>query len=208
MFAGAEQDRRYRKMHLVDQPLLQILPNCRNATAQAYVPTVRGCLRTLQRFVDATRDEVKSRSPCHRQGLARMVCQYEHRHVVGRLFSPPATPALVRPWPANRSEHVAAHDPGADSIEATCREFVIDARRAPRLADYSLECARRDDPFVQASTALAKRVLEALLRAGAIAIDGHRETADAEFWHVTGRSFCSSFLNASRLSVASAHGFR
>ena len=49
---------------------------------------------------------------------ARVMRQHEHRHVVRRLVAPPALPALVRPWPADRPEHVPAQDPGADSLEA------------------------------------------------------------------------------------------
>src|SRR5688500_17019411 len=86
----------------------------------------------------------------HLQWRTRMVRQDEDRHMVRRIGTPPPFPLVVRPRPAHRPEHVAAHDPGAKILERTCREVVVHAGR-PALAPLyvPLKGAGRYAPAVQ-----------------------------------------------------------
>jgi hypothetical protein len=53
--------------------------------------------------------------------------QHEHRTVVRRVIPPPAVPLLIAPRPADGTEHVAAHNGGADTDLALCHEVVVEA---------------------------------------------------------------------------------
>jgi hypothetical protein len=70
---------------------------------------------------------------------------------------------IVRPGSAHRSEHVAAHDPGAEILERACREVVVDAGR-PAISplDLPLEGAGWKEPLVQLFAAAAERLVAAL----------------------------------------------
>src|SRR5258707_13061965 len=114
MFAAAEQNGRDRKVHLVDEARLQILPDRRDTAADPQVAAVRRFVRTLERRVDALGDEVKRGAALHRDGGARMVRQHEDRAVIWWIVAPPALPALVRPRATHRPEHVAATNPWPD----------------------------------------------------------------------------------------------
>src|SRR4051794_41882626 len=110
----------------------------------------------------------------HLQRRARMVGQNEDRHMVRWIGAPPALPLLARPGSAHRSEHVAAHDPGAEILERACREVVVAAGRpAISAQDIALEGAGWKEPLVQVFAAAAKRLVTALVGAGAEAIGRH-----------------------------------
>jgi len=108
-----------------------------------------------------------------------MVREHEDRHVVRRLLAPPALPLLVGPGTAHRAEHVAPEDPRADVGHAARGELVVDAGRAAVLAQHLLEGARRHEPLVQRLPADAERVVEALIRPGAVAVERDGEAVDA-----------------------------
>src|SRR6516162_3027090 len=116
------------QVQLVDQPHPKILPNRRGAATEAYVAAACRSLRLLQSRVNTAGDEPELRAALHRDGCARMMRQHEHRRVVRGLVAPPAFPAFVRPRTANRTEHIASEDPGADAGKALLRHFVVDAR--------------------------------------------------------------------------------
>src|SRR6202000_2089826 len=101
----------------------QILPDGRHAASDADVFSGRGLLRAFQCFADAARHEVKSRASFHGEVFARMMRQHKYRHVIGRVVAPPALPAFVAPIAADRPEHVAAEDPGADIFESPAGEL-------------------------------------------------------------------------------------
>ena len=132
---------------------------------------------------DAVGDEVERRAAFHLERRARVVGQHEDRHVVRRARAPPALPAVVGPRPAHRAEHVAAEDPGADAVEAARGVILVDAGRAAFAAVHPAERAGREGPFVQRHAADAERVLEALVGAGAVAVDRHREGGDSDSGH-------------------------
>src|SRR5262249_43781361 len=91
---------------------------------------------------------------------------------------------VVGPGAAHRAEHVAPEDPGADVLEAAAREAVVHARVAlGRVAEHGLEGACRKGPFVQREAAEAEGVLQALLHAGAEAVERHAEALDPQAAH-------------------------
>src|SRR4051812_37675216 len=92
----------------------------------------------------------------HLQRRARMVGQDEDRYVVRWVRSPPAIPVIVPPRSAHRSEHVAAHDPGAEILERACGEIVIDTG-GPAISaqDGLLERTGWNEPLVQLFAAAA-----------------------------------------------------
>src|SRR6185369_4714912 len=92
----------------------------------------------------------------HLQRRAPMVGQDEDRHMVRWIGAPPAFPLKVRQGSAHRSEHVAPHDPGADILERTYRQVVVDAGRAAiSPQDVPLEGAGWNDPLVELFAAAA-----------------------------------------------------
>src|SRR6195256_3047375 len=117
----------------------------------------------------------------HLQRRARMVGQDEDRHMVRWIGAPPALPLIVRPGSAHRSEHVAAHDPGAEILERACREVVVDAGRpAVSTQDVPLEDPGWKEPLVQLFAAAAERLVTALVGAGAEAVGRHGKSVHAK----------------------------
>ncbi len=53
----------------------------------------------------------------------------------------------------------------------------------PSLPEHLPERAGREDPFVQGDTADAQRVVEALVGAGAVAVEGYGKAVDAKLGH-------------------------
>src|SRR6476619_4797238 len=110
----------------------------------------------------------------HLQRRPRMVGQDEDRDMVRWIGAPPAFPLIVRPGSAHRSEHVAAHAPGAEIRERTCREVVVYAGHpAVSPLDVPLEGAGWKQPLVQLFAAAAQRLITALVWAGAKAVGRH-----------------------------------
>src|SRR5581483_7914648 len=180
MFASAEEDGGDDEVKIVEEARLQILADRRHAAADADVPIARGLARALQRFIDSARHEVEHRSSLHRERRARVMRQHEDRHVVRRFLAPPSLPALVRPGPADGAEHVAAHDPRSDILEASGREFVVDTLLTTvAAAVHCLERARVEEPLEHLRSAHAERMLERLVGPGTEAIEGSGKTENA-----------------------------
>src|SRR5690606_33220927 len=177
--------RRDGEMQLVDRPRAQVLPQRRDTAADAHVPALRGLERERPRALEAVGDEMKGRAAAHGQRRTCIVREDEDRAAERRLVAPPTGPALVGPGPADGAEHVAAENPGTDPVKAACDEVVVDAGLAALRAENALaKSARRHRPVVKRHGAAAHRVLEALRRPGAIAVDRDREAFDAHAWHV------------------------
>src|SRR5262249_54211781 len=139
--------------------------------------------RALQRPLDTVGDEVEGRAALHLERRPRMVGEDEDRTVIGRRVAPPALPALVGPGPAHRPEHVAAQDPGPDIGEAALRERVVDAGRAALLARHRVKGAGREEPAEQSGPAHPERVLQSLVRPGAVAVEREAKALDAQLAH-------------------------
>jgi hypothetical protein len=127
--------------------------------------------RPLERDLDAVCDEVEGGAALHLERLARVVGEHEDGRVVRRILTPPALPVLVSPRPADRPEHVAAHDGGADVDVPRTGALVIEARLAALAAVIVAEAAGRKRPLMQRHAALAERVVEILVGAGHVAVD-------------------------------------
>src|SRR5881398_3346810 len=153
-------------MQLVDQTGTQILPNGGNPAAEAHVAPACRSARLLQRDVNAFGDKMKLRTSPHPERRARVMRQHEDGRVIRRLVAPPALPALVGPRAPDRSEHVAAEDPGADSLEALLREGVIDSRFSIVLAVHLAPDAGVEEPIHQFDAPDAERILQVLVRPG------------------------------------------
>src|SRR5919204_2568117 len=141
MLAGAEDHGRDREVHLVDEPRLEILTNGRRAAADPDVLLSRGRLRFGERAMDVI-DEDELCASFHPDRRTAVVRENKNGHVIRWVAAPPTLPALVRPRPAHRSEHVAPQDPRADVGVAACREVVVYARGAALLAMDALPTSR------------------------------------------------------------------
>ena len=107
-------------------------------------------LRPLQRRVDPAGDEVEGRAALHRERRPRVVRQHEDGHVIRRLVAPPALPAVVRPRPAHRAEHVAARGSRRRCPRSPRRAMrVVDAGLAAGLAVHRAPGARLEEPLHQ-----------------------------------------------------------
>src|SRR6266446_1742880 len=170
-------------MQLINQGSAQILPNSCYAATDADVAAARCSGRLLQSGVNAFGDKAKLRTSRHPKRRPRVMRQHEDRRVIRRLIAPPALPAVVRPRASDRTEHVAPKNPGTDSGKALLRNPVVDSRFAVVIAVHLSPYARVEEPLHQLRAPDAKRMLEILVRPGAVAVDGNRETLDAEFRH-------------------------
>jgi hypothetical protein len=97
----------------------------------------------------------------------------------GGLSPPPAGPLLAAPRAADRAEHVASHDGGADAGVTLHQEVVVDAWRAALFAQHLPAVAGVEDPFVQARAAHPQRVVDVLVRPGGEPVERQREVVDS-----------------------------
>src|SRR6476619_6837432 len=112
-----------------------------------------------------------------------MMRQHEHRDAIRRLVTPPALPAVVRPSATHGAEHVAAEYPRADVRESPRRAVVVGTGFTALVALHVLPRPGVDKPVEQLGTADAQRMLQILVRSGAVAVDRYRERVDAKFRH-------------------------
>src|SRR5256712_4097401 len=179
----AEQDRRDRDMHLVDEPRLEIRAHRGGASAVLDIEVARGCPGATRRFLNPAGDEMKDAPAFHRDRFARVVRQHEHRHVIRRVLAPPAAPLVVGPRPAHGAEHVSAHDIRTDAFPEALGKIVVGTRRPARLPVHLAKPARAEVPAVQVLTSDAEWVLAILPRTGAVPVERDREVVDAQFGH-------------------------
>src|SRR5207302_1479418 len=114
------------EVHLVDDALLEILADRRDAASDADVARAGGFLCAAERLVEAA-DEVERGAALHLDGRVRVVREDERGHVIWRIVSPPSLPRIVGPRAAARREHVAAEDPRTDVLHAGAGEVVVGA---------------------------------------------------------------------------------
>src|SRR5262249_7831474 len=145
------------------------------AATEANIESARCGTRLLQCGVNAFRDKMKQGASCHGERRARVMRQHEDRGVIGRLVAPPALPSFVRPRPAYRTKHLGPENPGTDSRETLLRDAVVDASFSIVVAVHLPPYAAVEEPFHQLGAPDAQRVLQVLIRPGAIAIDGNGE---------------------------------
>src|SRR5262249_59508656 len=142
-----------------------------------------GYLRTLGRRRDTTGHEVKPRPAVHGDRRTRVVREDEHRQVIRRLVAPPSSPTLIRPWTTHGSEHVAPENPRADVFERLGSDVVIDARFAAIETVHPTPDLSLKKPLEEFRPVDTERMIKILIRTGAVAINGHRETQNTDFRH-------------------------
>src|SRR3954447_9065296 len=171
-------------MHLVNQPGTHILPNRGYATTNADVAAARCSGGLIQSSVNAFGDEAKLRTSRHPDGRPRVMRQHEDGRVIRRLVAPPALPAVVRPRASDRPEHVAPKNPGTDPDKSLLGNPVIDSGLSSVLPVHLAPCACVKEPLHQLRASDAERILEVLVRPGAVTVDGNREALDSHFGHL------------------------
>src|SRR5262245_56406515 len=141
-FALPEHDGGQGQTELVEQSRAKVLTHRLDAPADLHVATIGGLLRLIQRRLDTLGHKDKGGAAFHLDRIARMMRQHEGRRVIGRIGAPPTLPALVRPGAADRPEHIAAEDEGAEAVHRTMCVGLIDAVRAAALTGHCPEGAR------------------------------------------------------------------
>src|SRR3546814_20531220 len=116
--------------------------------------------------MDAAGHEVEGRAAVHLQRRARMVGEDEDWDMIGRRLAPPAAPGLIQPGAAHRPEHVSAHDPRADILEAAPRAIVVRAGRSGPVVQ-ALKGIRREHPLMKQLGAHNTRMPDTTARPGA-----------------------------------------
>lgn len=125
---GAEQNRRYDEVHLIDKPVAKILLDDIDSATNANIFASGGFPGALKSDGSTFRHEVKGRSAVHDKRWARVVREHEYGEVIHRVITPPTPPAFVRPWTTNRPKHISAEDPCADILETSSGKLIVDAR--------------------------------------------------------------------------------
>src|SRR5947209_7216146 len=91
------------------------------------------------------------------------MCQHESWRVIRRIVTPPAFPLVVRPFPTNRSEHVATQDESTEAFHSASGERVVKARIAVFFSDHLTESPGWKKPLKDLLAAQAKRMIQALI---------------------------------------------
>src|SRR5688500_1532135 len=130
--------------------------------------------------MDPNRNEVKRRVAFHRDRRPGVMRQHEDRNVERRVIAPPALPRVVRPFAADRSEHVATENPCTDVLQPARGELIVDAGSAAVFTLHLLEAAGGDKPVMQRLTAHAERIFASLARASAESVERDAEAVNAE----------------------------
>src|SRR5262245_42862593 len=127
---------------------------------------------------------MKRSASVHGNRLARVMSQNKNGGVIGRVVSPPSFPLVIRPRTADGPEHIAPQDPGPYVAESARGKVVVTAGLSALDAeDLPLKFSGREEPLMERAPANAQRVLQALVRAGSVAVERYRETLNAKFGH-------------------------
>ena len=106
--------------------------------------------------MDTIVDETETGSSFHLEVRMLVMAEYEDRMVIRRVRAPPAFPVLVRPGAALRTEHVAAHDRGADVVKGMDEKFVVETRGTSFLTSHLGEELGGKGPLHQAQAIFTK----------------------------------------------------
>jgi hypothetical protein len=164
---------------------MKVLPDCRRSASDSDILSVGGIASLFKRDANPVSNEMKGRASLHYEWRARMISEYENLRMVNRILTPPSSPALVRPGTAHWPKHISAHNPGANILEAARGKVVVN----PGLSVFAseqllLKRTSSERPFVKGSSADSQRVLSALIRAGAKAVNRNGIAFHAEFSHL------------------------
>src|SRR5262249_28533672 len=99
----------------------------------------------------------------HHDGCSGVVCQDECGCVIRRIVAPPTLPRLVLPFAADRAEHVAAEDKGAEAFCCGAGEAIVSPAFLP---DHRPKRPGRKNPLFNLLAPFTQRMLQALPRPG------------------------------------------
>jgi hypothetical protein len=172
-------------MEFIDQSLLKVLPDGRRSSSDSDILSVGGIASSFKCGANPVSHEMKGRASLHDEWRTRMTSEHENWRMVNRVLTPPSSPALIRPGTAYWPEHISAHNPGTNIVEAARGKVVVD----PSLAVFAseqmrLKRASSERPSMKGFSADAKRVLQALIRACAKAVNRNGEAFHTEFGHL------------------------
>src|SRR2546428_536687 len=119
---SAEQDRRDRDVHFVDEARLEILAHRGRPAADLDIAPARGLPGATERFLNSAGDEMIDGPAFHRDWLARVFRQHKHRRMIGRILPPPAAQLLT-----THAEWVLQSLAGAGAVPVERDREVVDA---------------------------------------------------------------------------------
>ncbi len=172
-------------MQFIDQSLPKVLPDSRRSTSDPDIFSVGSITSSFKCDVNPFRNEMKCRASLHYKGRTRIMCQHENLRMENRGLTPPPSPALISPSAAYRPEHISAHNPGPNIVEAASGKVVVDPGLTVILAkEVRLYRPGRKKPFMQDGSTDSKRILKALVRARAKAVNRNGKTFHPDFSHL------------------------
>ncbi len=162
IFPSAKKDRADRNVHFVNESGFEVLPNRTDATTEPNILPVRCVFCEFQRGIYSL-DEVEGCATIHRNRWSWVIREHEDSRVIRRIVAPPALPSIIRPRSADRSEHVAAHDPCSKVGKTPRHKIVINTAFANVIPFQMLKGASVNDPVVESQTADAEGIVDVLL---------------------------------------------
>jgi hypothetical protein len=108
------------------------------------------------------------------------MCQYERWRMIRGIVAPPAFPLIVRPFSADRSEHVATKDEGAETLHCASGEPVIKTRFTPVFSYHPTKSPRWEKPLKNLLASQTERMLQTLSGTRSEAVK--RDTESGNFY--------------------------
>src|SRR5689334_23404310 len=103
----------------------------------------------FERGVDAIGHEMECGASFHPHRRTRIMGEYEHGGVIGRVITPPPLPCVIAPIAALRwPKHVATHKKCTEILCAARSEIVVDPGLTSILASDLVKGARHNEPIV------------------------------------------------------------
>jgi hypothetical protein len=153
-------------MEFIDQSLSKVLPDGGRSTSDSDILSVGGSASSFKRDANPICNEMKGGASLHFEWSTRMMSEHKNLLMIHRVITPPTSPALIQPRTAHWPEHISAHNPGTYIVEAPRRKVLVDTGLSVLLSEQMrLKRASRESPSMKGSSANAKRVLQALVRA-------------------------------------------
>src|SRR5476651_1665200 len=173
-------------MQFIDQSFPKVLPDCRHSASDSDILSVGGIASSFKRDANPVSNEMEGRASLHYKWRTRMISEHENLRMVNRVLTPPSSPALIRPGTAHWPKHISAHNPGTNIVETARGKVVVNPAGLSVFASEQLRLKRASSerPSVKGSSANSKRVLQALIRACAKAVNRNGEAFYTEFSHL------------------------
>mgnify|MGYP001549803198 FL=1 len=179
----AKRNGRNSEVNFIHVAGLDILLHSLDTAANLDVLCACRFARLLQRSLNAISDKVKCRATQHLDWRSWIVCQYESWRMIRRIVTPPAFPLIIRPFPTNRSEHVATEDEGTEAFHCTSAEPVIKARFTALFSLHLTKSPRWEKPLKDLLASQTKRMIQTLSGSRSEAIKRDTEPGNFYFSH-------------------------